>query len=242
MTLGLLILKTTYDPYPFMNRKKIAPSLMCCDFLRMGEQLRIFEEERIDYLHLDVMDGHFVPNFALGTDFCARLAGETSIPLDIHLMIEEPDRFITNFVQRPGTTITFHPETVYHPLRTFDAIKAAGARAGIAISPAVTLASVEPLLHHCDLVCVLTVNPGYAGQHLIPETLSKLAGLKAWGDRAPRSPEIEVDGNVSWRNIPRMAKAGADVFVGGTSSLFSREALLRDNIRRMRALLGGDSK
>jgi ribulose-phosphate 3-epimerase len=220
---------------------KISPSMMCADFIHLKAAVDTFGDLGIEYLHIDIMDGHYVPNFTLGIDYCRALRGYCAIPLDIHLMIEDVDKFGPEFAAIPNSLITFHPEVCYHPLRTIQAIRKAGARVGIAIDPALTLEAVKPLLPEVDLVCVMTVNPGYSGQRLIPQTLTKLQALAHYLHQQGYSIEIEVDGNVSWENIPAMVSAGAEVLVAGTSSIFDNRALLGDNIARMRQLFAVQS-
>jgi ribulose-phosphate 3-epimerase len=217
---------------------KIAPSMMCADFIALGAQLDLMREEGVDCLHVDIMDGHYVPNYTLGPDFCRALAAHCPLPLDVHLMIENLDAHAPLFARLPNCVVTIHPEACWHPLRTIDLIVSCGAKAGIAVDPAVPLAAVQELLPHVSRVCIMGVNPGYAGQPLIPETLEKMAALSALVRSRGLPLDIEVDGNVSWDNIPRMIAAGADVLVAGSSSLFDGAADLRSNIRRMKALIG----
>jgi ribulose-phosphate 3-epimerase len=216
----------------------LSPSIMCADFLNLDRDISLFESSSVPFLHIDIMDGHYVPNFTLGPDFCARLAERTSIPLDIHMMIENVDDYVPVFAKFNTPWICFHPETAWHPLRTIDLIRSCGARPGIAIDPALPLAQFRHLLDAVDLVCLMTVNPGYAGQKLIPSTLGKLAELRGYLAGEGLDTLIEVDGNVSWENIPAMVKAGADVLVAGTSSLFSKSPSRKENMERMTSLLG----
>ena len=216
---------------------KISPSMMCADFINLKAAVDTFADNGIEYLHIDIMDGHYVPNFTLGIDYCRALRGYSDIPLDIHLMIEDVDKYGPEFAAIPNSVITFHPEVCYHPLRTLQAIRKAGARVGIAIDPSLSIESVKPLLAEVDLVCVMTVNPGYSGQKLIPQTLLKMKDLADYIRQQGYAIEIEVDGNVSWDNIPSMMSAGAEVLVAGTSSLFDQKSKLSDNIVRMRQLL-----
>jgi ribulose-phosphate 3-epimerase len=220
-----------------MRNVKISPSMMCADFLNLREALDIFVAKKIDYLHIDVMDGHYVPNFTLGPGFCEALAQDFAIPLDIHLMIEDVDRYIPQFAKFPQSIVCFHPEVSYHPLRTIQLIKSFSAQAGIAIDPAMPLENVKHLFPYINVVCVMSVNPGYAGQPLIPETLAKISECRRYFDTIGKNIAIEVDGNVSWTNIIPMVRAGADILVTGSSSIFSTEDDLSQNIDRLRGLI-----
>ncbi len=215
---------------------QISPSMMCADFLNLEKDIALFEKHRIPLLHIDIMDGHYVPNFTLGPDYCARLAQRTTIPLDIHLMIENVDAYVPVFAAFAAPYISFHPEVAYHPLRTIDLIRSCGGRPGIVLDPATPVESLKHLARAVDLVCVMTVNPGYAGQKLIPGMIDKIAELRAYLAAVNPGAAIQVDGNVSWANIPPMIEAGADILVAGTSSLFSKEADRETNLIRMARL------
>jgi ribulose-phosphate 3-epimerase len=219
------------------TRIRVAPSMMCADFLDLAGQIRVMEEKRIDFLHIDIMDGHFVRNFTLGPDFCRRLVEATAIPLDIHLMVENPDDYITTFAAFGTPALYIHPLTTFHPLRTLQLIRSCGAHPGIAIDPAVPLEAILPLLAHTDFVCVMTVDPGYAGQRLIRQTIDKLRRLARIVEREYPRVGIEVDGNVSWSNIPVMIEAGARILVAGSSSLFEPGSDLSANIDRLYRLI-----
>lgn len=220
-----------------MRERKIAPSLMCADFVNLKGDLDVLAAGGAGYLHFDIMDGHYVPNFTLGIDFCRAVARYTRAPLDIHLMIEDVDRYGPDFAALEEAVVTFHPEVSYHPQRTVQLLKSLGARVGIAVDPAMPLSQVLPLLPDVDLLCIMTVNPGYAGQKLLPRTLDKLAEAARFVKAEGLPVEIEVDGNVSWANLPRMLEAGAEVFVAGTSSLFDGKQSLAANLAKMRELL-----
>jgi ribulose-phosphate 3-epimerase len=212
--------------------------MMCADFLHLARDIESLEAGGADYLHVDVMDGRYVPNFTLGPDFCTALARGSRLPLDIHLMVEDPELHVASFAGFPGCIVSIHPETSRHPMRTLDLIRSHGARAGIAIDPSIPVSSVAEMLPAVSLACVMTVNPGYAGQKLVPATLAKVRELSDLVKDRGLDVEIEVDGNVSWENIPRMVQAGARVLVAGSSSLFDGAAGLADNLRRMITLAG----
>jgi ribulose-phosphate 3-epimerase len=219
--------------------RKISPSLMCADLLNLKKDLDLFVDNGVEYFHIDIMDGHYVRNFSLGFDFCRAIAACTDTTQDIHLMIDNPEDFIPLFAQIEGAIITFHPETVYHPLRTIQLIKSHGARAGIALNPAQTIENLRPLLPHVDLLCVMTVVPGFVSQKIVPGGIEKLRETVDYVRSHAYDLEVEVDGNVSWQNLPRMREAGAQVFVAGTSSIFERGGDLKKNITRFRSILDG---
>ncbi|WP_217592264.1 ribulose-phosphate 3-epimerase [Cohnella sp. GbtcB17] len=200
---------------------KIAPSLMCADFLHLEQTLSALDRAGVDYLHIDIMDGAFVPNFTLGPDFVHAVRQATRIPLDFHLMVDHPERHLHLFPVQEGDIVSVHQESTPHLQRTLQQIKSLGARASVALNPATSVLSIEDVLDDVDLILVMTVNPGFAGQKLVPATLQKISRLKKYlEERDCGHIEIEVDGNVSMENAKKMRQAGADIFVAGTSSVF----------------------
>jgi ribulose-phosphate 3-epimerase len=217
----------------------IAPSLMCADQLRLGEETRELVSLGADWLHLDIMDGHYVPNYTFGTDQCRALADAFDLPLDMHLMVDEPDTWAPVFAGiGTGSIVTIHPETTWHPARTLQAIRDAGARPGLAVDPGARPGQFRNLLELVDLVLIMCVNPGYSGQKLLPWTLDSIREARALRDERGLSFRIEVDGNVSWENIPGMLEAGADVLVAGSSSLFDSSMDRGDAAVRLKGLVG----
>ncbi len=222
-----------------MLKQQISPSMMCAGYRAFPELLRTFEQTGIEYLHIDVMDGVFVKNFTLGTDFCERLRAMTDIPLDIHLMITEPEWKIDWFKPRPGEYISVHAEATNHLQRALAAIRKYGAKPMAALNPATPLRALDYILDDIDAVLLMTVNPGFAGQKLIPQTLCKIADCRRYLDeRGYPNIEIEVDGNVSFENAKKMYEAGANIYVAGTSSVFVDENLPA-NIQKLRDMTGG---
>jgi ribulose-phosphate 3-epimerase len=219
-------------------QKKIAPSMMCVDFMKIGESVRELEACGVEYLHIDVMDGSFVPNYTLGTDFIKALKKNTKIPLDIHLMIDRPEEKLDWFAFGEGDYVSVHAESTPHLHRALAAIRARGAKAMAAINPATPLSAVECVLDDLDAILVMTVNPGYAGQKLVECTLKKIKQLRDYLDANGYAHiEIEVDGNVSFENAKRMSEAGANIFVAGSSSVFAKGATLAENTKRLREML-----
>ena len=218
-----------------MIPSKITPSMMCADLTLLPETLSAFAEEGIEYLHIDVMDGHFVNNLCLGTDFCRQMRRMSDIPLDLHLMIEEPEKKLGWFDIQPGDIVAVHAESTRHLQRTLAMIREYHARPFAALCPATPLSVLDYVLDDLDGVLIMTVNPGFAGQKLIPATLDKIADCRRYLDeRGYGHITIEVDGNVSFENARKMRKAGADLFVAGTSSVFAKDGDLRENITKFR--------
>lgn len=218
----------------FMNMK-ISPSMMCAGLDSTAETLRIFENEGIEYLHIDIMDGHFVPNFTLGTDYCREIKRLTNIPLDIHLMIEHPENALGWFPFGEGDIVDVHYESTPHIEKALSEIKKRGALAFVALNPGTPVNALDYLLDDIDGVNVMTVNPGFAGQKMVPAALKKIADVRKYLDeRGLSQVEIECDGNVSFENAVKMREAGANIFVAGTSSIFNPALPLADGIKKFR--------
>jgi ribulose-phosphate 3-epimerase len=221
-----------------MGTYKLSPSLMCADLLGLKEVLDLFAEQGVEYLHIDVMDGHYVPNFGLGMDLCRSIYTYSAIPLDIHLMVDNPDDHIASFASLRGSVYGFHPDICPDPLKTLRRVREEGLRPGLVMKPDIPLDMLKDLMPEADLVNIMTVHPGYAGQPLVPGAMERIREAAVWIASQNLEVELEVDGNVSWENIPAMVRAGATVFVAGTSSLFSRDGNLKRNLHRFRRLLG----
>ena len=220
-------------------KKKIAPSLMCCDFFNLKEQIETFERNDIELLHIDVMDGQFVPNIQLGTDLVKQIKANTNLPIDYHLMVERPEIVLNYFDSiGEGDYVSVHYESTYHVQRVLTQIKNRGAKALIALNPATPICSIENILEDLDGVLIMTVNPGYAGQKLIPQCIKKIADLKEFLIKnGKENVEIEVDGNVSFENAKIMSEAGVDIFVSGSSSVFKKGLTLQEGIAKLREMI-----
>lgn len=204
----------------------IAPSILSADFARLGEDIAAVAEAGADVIHIDVMDGHFVPNITIGPLVVKAVHRITDLPLDVHLMIENADRYLEDFANAGADWITVHVETGYHLHRTIHRIKELGKKAGAVLNPATPLASLEEILPDLDLVMLMTVNPGFGGQSFIESSLAKISRLKKMIDERGLAVAIEVDGGVSPKTIGAIAAAGANIFVAG-SAVFGQDDYAR---------------
>ena len=196
---------------------RIAPSILSADFARLRDELEAVEKAGADWIHVDVMDGHFVPNLTIGPPVVQAVRRSTGLPLDVHLMIEEPERSIEAYVRAGADTVGVHVETCPHLHRTLTQIKEAGARACVVLNPATPAQSVELVLGEVDQVLVMTVNPGFGGQRFIEACLPKIEQIRRWIDERGLAVALEVDGGIAPGSIGRAARAGAAVFVAGTA-------------------------
>jgi ribulose-phosphate 3-epimerase len=198
-------------------RTLIAPSILAADFACLGDEVRAVEAAGADWIHVDVMDGHFVPNITIGPPIVKAVRAVTKLPLDVHLMIEAPERYIETFAEAGATTIGVHVETCPHLHRTLAQVREAGARACVVLNPGTQAEAVREVLASVDQVLVMTVNPGFGGQKFINDMTEKIATIRHWIDERGLDIALEVDGGIDPATISRAARAGADVFVAGTA-------------------------
>ncbi len=213
---------------------KIAPSILASDFSRLGEEVRAISAAGADYVHIDVMDGHFVPNITIGPEVVAALRPHSDLPFDVHLMISPVDPFIEGFAKAGADIISLHPEAGAHLHRSLQLIKGLGKKAGVVLNPATPVTVVDHVLEDVDLILVMSVNPGFGGQKFIPGALKKLAALRRKIDETGRSIELEVDGGINFETAPQAIAAGADVLVAGTATFKGGPDAYGANIKRLR--------
>ncbi len=199
------------------GQPRIAPSILAADFGRLGAEVESVEKGGADWIHIDVMDGHFVPNLTIGPVVVEAVKRVTHLPLDVHLMIEQPERYVDAFVKAGAATVGVHVEACPHLHRTVGQIREAGARASVTLNPGTPASAIETLLVDVDQVLVMTVDPGFGGQSFIDSTIPKIATLRSWIDERGLDVALEVDGGISEQTIGAAARAGADVFVAGTA-------------------------
>jgi len=218
---------------------KLAPSILSADFSRLGEQVVEATQAGADYIHLDVMDGHFVPNITAGPVIVAAIRPHTHLPLDVHLMIEAPEKYIQQFAQAGANIITVHVEVCPHLHRVVESIKELGVKAGVALNPSTPLTTVDEVLSTLDLVLLMSVNPGFGGQQFIGSTVGKIARLRHRLDELGLTAELEVDGGINAEIAPSVAQAGARVLVAGAAVFNKRESVsqalgrIRENLSRI---------
>jgi ribulose-phosphate 3-epimerase len=219
------------------RRIKLAPSILSADFSRLGEQVAEVTKAGADYIHVDVMDGHFVPNITIGAPVVASLRSWTDLPLDVHLMIEQPEAHISQFAEAGADIITVHVEAATHLHRLVEQIKDLGVRVGVSLNPATPISSLDEVLPLLDLVLVMTVNPGFGGQAFIGSMMGKIARLRKVLDDRQAGVELEVDGGITASIAPKVVEAGAEVLVAGAAIFGSKQGAGKA-LREMKKALG----
>lgn len=219
-----------------MSRYVISSSILSADFTRLGEEIAACESAGADWIHVDVMDGHFVPNITMGPFIVKTCRRITKLPLDVHLMIEKPERHLEAFAQAGASGLTVHVETCPRLDQTLEAIKSLGCRAGVVLNPPTPVEAIEPVLHLADLVLVMSVHPGFSGQEFMPESIAKVADIRRKLDELGSSAWLEVDGGIDTKTLPRMKEAGATAFVAA-SAIFKHPQGIRAGIQALRAQL-----
>jgi ribulose-phosphate 3-epimerase len=217
---------------------KIAPSILSADFARLADAVHEAEAGGADWIHVDCMDGHFVPNLTIGPPVVKALKKETKLPLDVHLMIEKPELFVDAFIDAGAEYLTVHVEAATHLHRTIERIRELGAKPGVSLNPGTSLSMLDEILPYVDLVLVMSVNPGYPGQRYVPTSTHKIAVLKRMLEKRHLWPiEIEVDGGISIKTLPEVVAAGATVVVAG-AAVFNQEGSVSENIAALKRVAG----
>jgi ribulose-phosphate 3-epimerase len=216
--------------------KYIAPSILSADFSKLGAEIKSVEDAGADWIHVDVMDGHFVPNITIGPLIVEAARRSTSLPLDVHLMIENPERFIADFAKAGADLISVQVEACTHLNRTIQMIKESGLRAGVVLNPSTPLSAIEWVLKDVDFIMIMSVNPGFGGQNFISSSLDKISTLRGMLQDRGLTPLIEIDGGVNEKTIKNISDAGADVFVAGSAIFKSPD--YQKTISKFRAVIG----
>lgn len=217
-----------------MSAVRIAPSILSADFARLGEEIRAIDAAGADWVHVDVMDGHFVPNLTIGPAVVKALRPHTSLPFDVHLMVAPVDPWLAAYADAGANTLSVHPESGPHLHRTLQSIKALGLRAGVVLNPATPTACLDHVMDLVDLILVMSVNPGFGGQKFIPGQLAKIAEIRARIAASGRAIDLEVDGGVDRDNAAQVIAAGADALVAGTAVFAGGPDRYADNIAALR--------
>jgi len=218
-----------------MSSIKISPSILSADFSKLGSEIQALEKAKADLIHIDVMDGHFVPNITIGPDVIKQLRKYTSLPFDVHLMISPVHNYIKNFAEAGANIITIHPEATDDLVGSIKKIKSYNKKSGVSLNPKTSIDKVLPVLNLIDLVLVMSVNPGFGGQKFMPETLEKVKVLRKEIDKKKLKTEIEIDGGINIENSKTAIKAGVDIIVSGTAIFKENGGDLKKNIQLLKA-------
>jgi ribulose-phosphate 3-epimerase len=217
-----------------MGNIKISPSILSADFSKLGKEIQDLEKAKADLIHIDVMDGHFVPNITVGPEVIKKLRKYTSLPFDVHLMISPVHNFIKNFVEAGADIITIHPEATADLIDSIKKIKSYNKKVGVSLNPETPIEKVLPVLNLIDLVLIMSVNPGFGGQKFMPETLEKVKKLRKEIDAKKLKTQIEIDGGINFENSKSALKAGVDILVSGTTIFKENGGDLKKNIQLLR--------